>query len=191
MSKKSSKRFLLVLLATALSACDQQPLEVVQAAESPLTAPLASVAPTQDALLARIRAATARYHRVEAAEADGYQLIVLPSPPFPPGATCLPGEGVRYVRFDLYNGVVDPTEPEQLLYERLPNGVLRLAAVGFIVPAAAWNPANGLPHLGNQPFMDRTSPPFGAPFPNYALFAWLWMHNPDGMYTLRNPRLTC
>jgi hypothetical protein len=33
--------------------------------------------------------------------------------------------------------------------------------------------------LGDQPFMDRRSAPFGAAFPNYSLVVWDWAHNPS------------
>jgi hypothetical protein len=186
----SSPKYLLVLLAVGLGACDQQPVEV----DSPVAIlppdAFASVAPTQGALLAQIRAATARYHRVEVAEADGYERRRFPFPPFDP-IPCIEAEGIRYGNLSLFDGVVDPTRPELLLYEPLPNGKLRLAGVQFLVPASEWDSSQGIPHVGEQPFMDRRLPPWGAPFPNYSLVVWVWTHNPDGMYVLQNPRVTC
>jgi hypothetical protein len=45
--------------------------------------------------------------------------------------------------------------------------------------------------LGDQPFMDRRSAPFGAAFPNYSLVVWDWAHNPSGMYLIQNPGVSC
>jgi hypothetical protein len=181
---RSSWTFLLVLLAAGLSACERQPVEVAPGEV------LLSAAPTQGALLAQIRAATARYHRLEVAEADGYERRRFPFPPFDP-IPCIENEGIRYANQSLIDGVVDPTRPEFLLYEPRPNGELRLAGVQFGVPASEWDSSQGIPYLGHQPFMDRRLPPWGGPAPNYSLVVWVWTHNPDGMYTLRNPNVTC
>jgi hypothetical protein len=139
---KSSPKYLLVLLAVGLGACDLQPVEV----DSPVAIlppdAVASVAPTQGALLAQIRAATARYHRVEVAKEDGYERRRFPFPPFDP-IPCIEAEGIRYGNLSLIDGVVDPTRPELLLYEPLPNGKLRLAGVQFLVVCPAWLVARG------------------------------------------------
>jgi hypothetical protein len=190
---KSSESFplvVLVLLAAAVSACERQPLEVASAEATGAQAVHAAAASTQGALLARIRAATARYHRLEAALEDGYERRRFPFPPFDP-IPCIEGEGIRYVNLSAIDGVVEPTRPELLLYEPLPNGKLRLAGVQYLVPASEWDPSQGIPHLGDQPFMDRRLPPWGGPAPNYSLVVWLWTHNPDGMYELQNPRVSC
>jgi len=187
---RSSQKLFLVLLATALSACEGQPVEVTSPVPTAQPEVLAAAAPTQGALLARIRAATARYHRLEVAEDDGYERRRFPFPPFDP-IPCIESEGIRYVDLSAIDGVVDPTRPELLLYEPLPNGEVRLAGVQFLVPASEWDSSQGIPHLGHQPFMDRRLPPWGAPFPNYSLVVWVWTHNPDGMYELQNPRVTC
>ena len=92
----------------------------------------------------------------------------------------------------LVDGILDPAQPEHLLYEKLPNGKLRLAGVEYVIVSAVWDRNNSTaPLLGDQPFLDRRVRPFGAPFPNYALFVWIWTHNPDGMYTQLNPRVSC
>jgi hypothetical protein len=166
-----------VVLATVWTAgCgDQQPVDII----SP---PAATAAATQGGLLGEIRAGTARYHRVEEAVAAGYVAVT----------ACLPNEGVRYVNPALVDTVIDPSRPELLLYQVLPNGKLQLAAVQFLVPAAAWDSSNGSPPtLGEQTFLDRRSPPFGALFPNYTLVAWVWLHNPSGLYELLNPAIRC
>jgi hypothetical protein len=88
---------------------------------------------------------------------------------------------------------VEPTRPEILVYEPQSNGRLRLVAVEFMVPAAAWDPFNsGPPTLGSREFDDHRAPGSGGPpFPHYQLHAWVWKDNPDGIYTPYNPNSSC
>jgi hypothetical protein len=166
-------------LVVGLAACEHEPVTVVP------TASFSAVA-TSGAALAEVRSATARYHNVEFAIADGY----LPDTP------CIystaGARGHIYTKVSLSDGVVDAAQPELLLYEPTKNGELRLVGAAFLVLAAAWDASNSAPPtLGGQQFMDRRLPPTGAPFPNYILFAWLWRHNPDGMHAPYNPRVSC
>lgn len=137
----------------------------------------------QNKLNAQIRQATAHYHQVERAMADGYT----------PAGGCVPGMGIHYVNFGLVDGTVDPSMPEVLVYEPQKNGKLKLVAVEFIVVAAAWDATHSSPPmLGSRVFDDHRpvgSP--GPPFPNYQLHAWVWKNNPAGMYTPFNPTVSC
>ena len=138
-------------------------------------------------LLATTVLATARYHRVEAAIADGYVQ----------GSPCesMPGQGIgiHYRKASLFDAVVDPSQPELLVYEPKKNGNLELVAVAFVVPAAAWGSTHSAPPmLGDQPFEDKRVPDWSSPpFPNYELHVWLWNHNPNGLYATTNPRVSC
>ncbi|OKL38704.1 hypothetical protein [Pontibacter flavimaris] len=138
-------------------------------------------------LLAEIRRATARYHRVEAAEADGYVL----------SSECVAspagGMGHHFVKGPLVDGVVEPTMPEALVYEPQSNGRLRLVAVEYIVVAAAWDATHDSPPmLGSVVFDDhRPEGSGGPPFPHYQLHAWIWKHNPAGMHAPFNPNVNC
>jgi len=180
----------LLVIGAALTACstDQTIAPLATQQRAPMTA-LADVTPTaaQNALIAEIREGTARYHRVEAALADGY---VLGSP-----CEALPGHGIgiHYRKSSLFDAVVDPSHPELLVYEPRKNGDLQLVAVAFVAPAGAWNAAHvGLPSLGNQVFEDKRVPDWSSPpFPTYELHVWVWKHNPDGMYATTNPLVSC
>lgn len=134
--------------------------------------------------LAEVRAATARFHDVAVAEAEGYV----------PVSHCeqLPGAGamgVHYLNPSLAGDAdVDPTRPELLLY--LPKGDrLRLVGVEWFVPEAA---AGGTrPEVLGVPFdgpMAGHAP--GMPS-HYDLHAWIWSHNPDGTFAAWNPALSC
>ena len=141
----------------------------------------------QNQLLATIRGASARYHRVDAAIEDGY---VLGSP-----CEAMPGQGIgiHYRKSSLIDGVVDPSQPELLVYEPVENGELRLVAVAFVVRAAVWDATNSSPPLlGDQVFEDKRIPDWSSPpFPSYELHVWVWKNNPNGMYATTNPLVSC
>lgn len=141
----------------------------------------------QRQLLASIRQATAVYHRVDAAIADGY----VPASP----CEAMPGQGIgiHYRKASLVDPVVDPCRPELLVYEPRLGGDLTLVAVAFVVPAAAWDPTHsGPPMLGDQVFEDKRVPDWTSPpFPTYELHVWVWKHNPNGMYATTNPLVSC
>ncbi len=138
-------------------------------------------------VLAEIRSATARYHRIEVAEADGY-VVGSPCVMSPNG-----GMGVHYLKSGLIDHIVDPSQPEALLYEPQKNGKMKLVAVEFIVAAAPWDAMHNYPPmLGDQVFDDHRAPGSpGPPFPHYQLHAWVWEHNPAGMHTPYNPNISC
>ena len=142
---------------------------------------------SQNQLLADIRQATAQYHRVDAAIADGYVV----------GSPCesMPGQGIgiHYRKASLLDGVVDPSQPELLVYEPRKNGDVELIAVAFVVRASAWDLTHtGPPMLGDQVFEDKRVPDWSSPpFPNYELHVWVWKHNPNGMYATTNPTVSC
>jgi len=181
--------FLVATIAGLVGCGGDQPLQpTVDRRLVPDGAALRSVeSEPQGTLLATIRAATARYHRVEDALADGY-VRGSPCAYSPMGA-----QGEHFRKASLFDAVVDPSQPEMLLYEPQANGDRRLVGVEFIVPSAAWDPGHtGIPMLGDQPFVDRRAPGVvGPPFPNYGLNVWLWNDHPSGMYAEWNPAVTC
>lgn len=184
----SFRSLLPVLCSILLVACADEPVSPAQGewGHHDHGAPALSSAPTsasQNQINAAIRQATARYQQIEVALADSFTI----------GSPCVPGMGYHYIREDRLDGVVDPSRPELLVYEPQKNGRLRLVAVEFMVPAAAWDPFNdGPPLLGERAFDDHRAPGSGGPpFPHYQLHAWVWMNNPDGIYTPFNPTSSC
>ncbi len=138
----------------------------------------------QNRINAMIRQATARYQQVEVARDAGYL----------PTGGCVPGMGYHLINETLLlDGIVDPSQPEILVYEPQKNGRYRLVAAEFMVVAAQWDPFNdGPPLLGSRPFDDhRPEGSGGPPFPHYQLHAWVWMNNPDGIYSPFNPNSSC
>ncbi|MCI0539840.1 MAG: hypothetical protein L0Z50_31920, partial [Verrucomicrobiales bacterium] len=134
--------------------------------------------------LAQVKGAVAQLHRAEAAQAAGWDLV--------PGLDhCFESEaggmGFHYINLGLLDTTVDPLHPEALVYHHLPNGTLRLGAVEYIVPAAAWDSEGHgeLPMLFGQHF--HLNEALGV----YVLHAWIFTHNPAGMFEDWNPLVSC
>jgi hypothetical protein len=135
--------------------------------------------------LAKLRAATAQFHRPQTAQETGYDLV--------PGLDyCFNNPGVgamgyHYINTEILDTTVDPLQPEAMVYAPGPNGKLKLAAVEFIVPAEAWE-AEGhadLPSAYGHSF--HLNEALGV----YVLHAWIWKNNPAGMFEDWNPRVSC
>ncbi len=139
--------------------------------------------------LAQVRRATAEYHKVSNALADGYQ----------PAEHCVAVPGVGGMGYHYVNPAligdrsVDPLKPEVLLYAPKNNGGLKLVAVEYLVADADQDlstdedrpdlfgvPFNG-PMAGHEP---------GMPV-HYDLHAWVWQANPAGLFADFNPKVGC
>ncbi|MFL5945924.1 MAG: hypothetical protein ACJ74D_11365 [Gaiellaceae bacterium] len=116
---------------------------------------------------------TARYHSVEVAIADGYVDT----------GRCSPGEGIHFRNASLVaDGQVTIDQPEFLIYEPTENGNLRLVAVEYLVFVAQHPPQPSLfGRLLDGPLVHPGVPP------HWELHVWLWKHNPDGIFTQKNP----
>ncbi len=140
------------------------------------------------AQLAEVRAATARYHDLGAALADGY----IPVSPCVEEAG-LGGMGYHFLNPALLDGVIDPLQPELLVYAPKPNGALRLVAVEYMLIDADQDLATDVdrPTLFGATFdgpMTGHGP--GQPV-HYDLHAWIWEPNPAGMLAPWNARVDC
>lgn len=125
--------------------------------------------------LARVRSATARYHDIAQAEADGYVNIHL----------YLPGEGFHYVKFSLIDAAFDPEQPEVLIYAPVSGeNRLELAAVEYLVPLA-FSPNAPAGFTGEADQWRHDTEGFGV----WELNAWAWLHNPEGIFSHDNPRV--
>ena len=158
-----------------------------------LFVPVLSVAafPVQggQADLAAIRNATAKYHDVNTAIADGYG----------PFYICTDKEGVgtmgqHYVKGPLVGDpAVDPLRPEALVYEPQKDGGLKLVAVEYVTFQADWHAAfgEGTPSILGRPMIAvGAGNRYGLP-PFFERHVWLWSPNPLGIYEDWNPSVTC
>jgi len=151
-----------------------------------LSAAVATVALADgQADIAKLRAATAQFHRTEAAQAAGYDLVPgLDSCFDNPGVG---GMGIHYINTGILDLTVDELQPEAMVYTPGPDGKLQLGAVEYIVPAAAWDAAGNTepPTALGQSF--HLEPALGV----YVLHAWIWKYNPSGMFEDWNPTVSC
>lgn len=139
------------------------------------------------------RAATAPFRDIAAATSAGYGLFRDAN-----GIACIDKPGVGAMGIHYVNGtlvgdsVIDARTPESLVYEPQENGRLRLVAAEYIVFQAAWDGVHAAPpSLFGQPFtLVDAGNRYGIPA-FYELHAWLWKHNPRGMFDDWNPRVSC
>ena len=176
------RRIVLLLVVAALAA-----VSMVMAGSA--SAAPGSIDPDVNKGLAQVRQATAQYHDVDAALADGY----LPTE----HCAAVPGVGgmgYHYVNPALIGDPsVDPLRPEVLLYAPKPNGTLKLVAVEYLIVDAdqdlstdedrpnLFGVAFNGPMLGHEP---------GMPI-HYDLHVWIWKGNPAGLFADFNPKVGC
>lgn len=127
--------------------------------------------------LASLRAATARFHRIEAARMAGYDTQ------FPAGcfASDAGAMGFHYLN-ESEVGTLDVTRPQLVMYEPQQNGTMKLVGVEFIYPGA---PTDTPPVLFGQSFG------YNDVFQVWVLHVWAWRHNPSGIFADWNPAVSC
>jgi len=140
------------------------------------------------ALLKIVRDSTVRFKDVSVAIAEGYALQF----------GCVSGSdsgamGLHYVNGDLVNGgVLDPTRPQIVIYEPMPDGTLKLIGADYLVIAEAWHKKHvETPEMMGQLFHLFEAPNrFGLP-PFYTLHVWAWKDNPNGAFVNWHPQVSC
>ena len=123
--------------------------------------------------LQRARRATARYHDIRRAVADGYVDINV----------VIPNMGRHFLNDSRLDAKFEVERPELLVYSPHENGRMELVAVEYAVPldlsAAA---PDGFQGAADQWFADHR---FGL----WTLHAWTWKDNPDGVFSPTNTRV--
>ena len=160
-------------------------LMIVSIALLILVSAIGAAAGDLEAELAQVRAATARFHNVNAALAAGHHLV--PGIDYCWEEPGVGGMGYHYVNTSELDTHVDALHPETMVYAPGPNGQLQLGAVEYVVPAPAWD-AEGhedLPSVLGQRFH------YSAKTDKYILHAWIWRNNPAGMFEDWNPNVSC
>ncbi|GAB2777121.1 hypothetical protein GCM10010465_24780 [Actinomadura fibrosa] len=127
--------------------------------------------------LASVRAATARYHDFDKAMEDGY---VVPVPGF------FPNMGYHFLNPDYLDYTFEAERPELLIYVPDKNGKMRLVGVEYAVPIDDLENPQPAPE-GFTGDSDVWTINRDAHL--WTLHAWIWYHNPDGIFAARNPRV--
>jgi hypothetical protein len=129
--------------------------------------------PLPVAELQRARRATARYHDIRNAVADGYVDINV----------VIPNMGRHFLKDSLLDARFEAERPELLVYSPHENGRMELVAVEYAVPLEL-SPAapDGFRGAADQWFADHR---FGL----WTLHAWTWKDNPDGVFRPTNTRV--
>lgn len=166
------------------------------AAASVVTALVVIAGPSaaSDSDLDRVKSATARYHDVRKAVADGFGELKDGA-----GIACIDkqgagGMGIHYV---LGSRVGDPairaSEPELVIYRPGKDGKLTLVAVEYVVLADAWAEAGNTkaPSLFGQTFTLVGAPNRYDLPPFFELHAWVWDRNDSGTFADYNPAVRC
>lgn len=138
--------------------------------------------------------ATARFMDLQAAQAAGYALPT--GVPLERCITSLDGTGAmgfHYIHGDLVgDAVLDPGEPEVLVFAPTADGGRELVALEYVVFAEAWDAANDEPPvLFGRELMFTDEPNRYELPPFYSLHAWLWRENPAGLFAGFDPDVTC
>jgi hypothetical protein len=137
--------------------------------------------------LAEVRRAMAPYHDIDVAIAAGFAETPIK------GAVCVVDHhggamGVHYLSGALAgDDSVTARQPEALLYEPQPDGSLQLVGIEYFVVDS------GQPHpnLFGRP-LDGPNTHLLPEIPvHYALHAWLWRANPEGVFAPYNPAVSC
>ena len=146
------------------------------------SSPVASdYSPAISGAVARLRAATDKYHSLDSAVAVGYPAAV---------PECLVhaehgAMGYHHVNRNYVDNKVEIEKPEILLYERLGDGSYRLNGVEFIVPFRTW-PRDSVPPTLMGMKMHRED--------NLKIWythVWAWTKNPEGLFANFNPEVQC
>ena len=138
-----------------------------------------------------LRHITARYRDINVAIADGYVLGVRGQ-----AAGCVfhatdGAMGYHYFRLDRFDDVrIKELKPEALVYHTADDGSLELGAVEWVVPKAAWEAEHG---AGAEPPMvyGHELMVINQTLKWYVGHAWIWTHNPSGVFADWNPDVTC
>jgi len=141
--------------------------------------------------LSTARAATAQFHEIDVTKAAGYgefrdaaKIACIETP----GIGVM---GIHYVNLPLVlDGAIDAATPEALVYQPLPNGKLRLVAVEYIVFYSMWAGSSKPSLFGHEFKLIGEPNRYGIPA-FYEIHAWIWQHNPDGMFKDWNPSGSC
>ena len=162
------------LVAAAIFAVMGCGIFATDGASTTNAAPKDNLLPETRRELAEVRRATAKYHDLSKAQADGYVDINV----------FIPNMGFHYLKPAFLDADFQRNKPELLVYAADPfKNRLQLVAVEYAVPLdLAPSPPEGFTGSDDMWHMNEE---FGL----WTLHVWLWLDNPDGIFAEFNPRV--
>jgi hypothetical protein len=129
--------------------------------------------------VAKVRDATAKFKKTDAAEAAGYKRVTECVEHQPAGAM-----GYHFQNNTLLDTTLELDHPEVLVYEKKADGTFKLNGVEFLVPISAWTTAEP-PRIMGQALKKADS--LGI----WYLHVWTWEPSPSGVFADWNPNVKC
>ena len=169
--------------ATEAAPTDSPHTRVAMQASHSHAGTTAALTPERLRVIAQLRQVTVKYHDVETAVLNGYVVQ------FPAGcaASSAGAQGFHYLNPVLADDkVVDPLQPELLMYEPGPSGRLELVGVDYVIKYSTLA-RETLPKptvLGIEMMQNDG-------LNVWALHIWSRRPNPDGMFAAWNPKVSC
>ena len=127
----------------------------------------------------KVRDATVKFKKTDAAEAAGYKRVTECVENQPAGAM-----GYHFQNNALLDTTLDLDHPEVLVYEKEPDGAFKLNGVEFLVPIAAWTSSEP-PRIMGQAL--KKADRLGI----WYLHVWTWEPSPSGVFADWNPNVKC
>ena len=151
---------------------DQNTVSRMAASESNVVNDYTGLSSQTEWELQQARAATARYRHIKNAIKDGYADI----------SVVVPNMGYHYMKSSLTDATFDISHPEILVYNKTHDGGFELVAVEYAVPIELSPDTAPAGFTGDNDEWDRNTG-FGL----WLLHAWVWTHNPNGVFNPTNP----
>lgn len=170
-----------------LAACAETQESPVAAAHEHMAEIRAENNPAVSEWIADLRRTTAHLHDFDARIDAGFDTPILGCMVNPngPGAQAYHHGNMSRIT----DPVINPLEPELVMYEPQKNGSMKLIAVEFIIPfdLVPFTPESEAnpPSIHGVDFMPNHT--LGI----WALHVWNWRQNPDGMFASWNRRVSC
>jgi hypothetical protein len=180
LSSPVGRSLAIVAGAFVLAACAEQPPTAAARHATSSARSVARVPVLTSAALEALRRATDRYHRLDAAIADGFVFLH--------GCEVRPEGGpvgIVYIHPQrLFDGAIDPSLPDGLIYEPTATKGPRLVAAELAVPYTLWTLPQAPTFLGTT---FQREDEFGV----FGLHVWIWRNNPNGLFAESNPNVLC
>jgi hypothetical protein len=134
-----------------------------------------------EVLINEVKEVTQDYHEVDNAMADGWDNVMSPCVEHPEEG----GMGYHYGRMEFFDGRINHTEPQVLLYEPLEDGNLEFVGVEYIIPFEIH------PESAEPPVLFGESYHQNHELGIWALHVWTEKENPNGIFYDWNPNVSC